>query len=118
MLVFAFARFLVRLPKKRRRMNRREDSWGKLGRQYFSPFSRDAKPRTEDCLRCCGTHCHDQFSPNDSQLRFQPRPARCDLARVWFLMNPAFAARLRRFLVASAYESNFALRLSVELAFG
>src|SRR6266576_3727886 len=46
MLVFAFARFLVRLPKKRRRMNRREDSWGKLGRQYFSqPDQRMVCPR-------------------------------------------------------------------------
>src|SRR5215469_12298470 len=27
-------------------------------------------------------------------------------------------ARIRRFLLASAYESNFALRLSVQLAFG
>src|SRR2546430_2282932 len=120
MLVFAFARLLVRLPKKRRRMNSRKDSWGKLGRQYFSPFARDTEPRTKDRLRCCGTHCHDQSWSNDSQLRFQPGPARCDLARVWFLMNPAFAAvgRIRRFLVAFAYESNFALRLSVELAAG
>jgi hypothetical protein len=75
-------------------MNSREDSWRKLGRQHFSQFARDAEPRTEDCLRCRGTHCHDQFWPNDLQLCFQPRPARCDLARVWFLMNPAFAARL------------------------
>ena len=75
-------------------MNSRKDSWGKLGRQYFSPFARDTEPRTKDRLRCCGTHCHDQSWSNDSQLRFQPGPARCDLARVWFLMNPAFAARL------------------------
>src|SRR4029077_19791902 len=31
---------------------------------------------------------------NKAQLRFQPRAAGCDLARIWFLMNSAFPARL------------------------
>src|SRR5262249_54802113 len=75
-------------------MNRREHSRRKLRRQYLAALACDAEPRTEDGLRCCGTHGHDQSWPNDSQLRFQPRPADCDFARVWFLMNPAFAARL------------------------
>jgi hypothetical protein len=35
----------------------------------------------------------EQFLPNESPLRFQPRTAGGDFARVWFLMNASFATR-------------------------
>ncbi len=75
-------------------MDRREDPRRKFGRQQFAAFPRDAERRTENRLGCRRAHCYHQLWLNDSQLCFQPRAAGCDLARIWFLMNAAFPARL------------------------
>ena len=94
MSIFALARGFVRLTQQRRGMHRGENSRCKFRRQYFAAFTRDAKTGTENRLRCRRAHGDHEFWLNNSQLRFQPRPAGRDLARIWFLMNPAFPARL------------------------
>ncbi len=75
-------------------MNRRKHPRRKFGRQHLAAFARDSKRRTENRLRCRRTHSYNQLWLDQPQLRFHPRAAGCDLARVWFLMNPAFPARL------------------------
>ena len=94
MLVLALARGLVWLPKKRRWMHGRENAPRKFRRQYLAAFARDSKRRSENRLCCRRAHGNHQLWLNNSQLRFQPRSAGGDLARIWFLMNPSFAAGL------------------------
>ena len=94
LLVFALARCLIRLSKKRRWMNSRKDPGRKFGRQYFAPLARDPKRRAENRLRCRRAQGHYQLWLNDSYLRFQPRAAGGSLARIWFLMDTSFPARL------------------------
>ena len=94
MSIFALSRGFVRLTQQRRGMHRGENSRCKFRRRYFPAFTRDAKTGTENRLRCRRAHGDHEFWLNNSQLRFQPRPAGRDLARIWFLMNPAFPARL------------------------
>src|SRR5437588_153885 len=51
MFIFALARFLVRLPKERRWMNRCQHPRCELRRQHFPALTRNAKTRAEDRLR-------------------------------------------------------------------
>jgi len=94
MLVLAFARFLIGLAKKRRWMNSRQHPRCELRGQHLAMLPSDAESGSEDGLRRCCTHCHDQIRPNDPQFRFQPGTTGCDFTRIRLLMNPAFAARL------------------------
>jgi hypothetical protein len=75
-------------------MNGREHPWCELRGQHLAPLPGDSESRSENGLRRCRTHCHDEVGPNDPQFRFQPGTARCDFARVRLLMNSAFSAGL------------------------
>src|SRR5580765_443091 len=75
-------------------MNGRKHPWCELRGQHLATLPADSECRAENGLRRSRTHCHDEVGLNDPQFRFQPRTARCDLARVRLLMNPAFATRL------------------------
>src|SRR4051812_27899641 len=74
-------------------MNRRDNFRRKLGRQKLAALARDAKRWTKDCLTGCRSKRNNQARPNESQFGFEPRPARCHLTRIWFLMNATLAAR-------------------------
>ena len=94
MFVLALTRFLIRLSKKRRWVDSREDPRRKLRRQYLAALARNAKSRAENRLCRRRTQGHHQFWLNDSQFRFQPGATGCSLAGIWLLMNPSFPARL------------------------
>jgi len=75
-------------------MNRCQHPRCELRRQHFPALTRNAKPRAEERLGCGRAHGHDQLWLDDSQLCFQPGATCCNFARIRFLMNPAFPARL------------------------
>src|ERR1051326_3535302 len=93
-LVLALARGLIGLSKKRRWMNSRKDSRCQFGRQNFAALARDAKRRAENRLGRRRAHRDYEVGLNGPKLCLQPRAAGSDLARIWFLMDPPFAARL------------------------
>ena len=58
------------------------------------PRSRVTRRWAENGLASGRSKTKEQFWPNEPQLRFQPRTAGGDFARVRFLVNASFAARL------------------------
>ena len=62
--------------------------------EHFPALPRHAKGRAEDRLRRGRAEADEHFRPNEAQLRFHPRPAGGDVARVRLLMDAAFPARL------------------------
>src|SRR5439155_15441561 len=65
-----------------------------LLRQYFAALARNTEGRTEDRLPSCRAKADQQLRFYQGQLRLKPRAAGCDFARIRFLMNSTFAARL------------------------
>ena len=62
--------------------------------QHRSALFGDPERGTENRLRRGRSETDEQFRLHDSQFGFHPRPAGGDLARVRFLMDAPFAARL------------------------
>src|ERR1700704_4483633 len=72
-------------------MNRRYNSRNELRRQNFSALVRDAERRSKDRLRRGRAKTNQHFRLHQTQFRFEPWSAGCNLARVWFLMNATLA---------------------------
>jgi hypothetical protein len=91
--VFPLARFLVRLSKQRGWVKCSQNFWRKPRRQHFAALARDAERWPED--RLCGgcAETNQQLRFHQTQLRFEPRPASSDFARVWFLVDATLTLR-------------------------
>src|SRR5205085_5829971 len=74
-------------------MHGRDHFRRQLRLQNFAALASNAKLRSEDRLRRRRAHANEQARPNDSELRFEPGPARSDLARVRLLVDAALATR-------------------------
>src|SRR5436190_22610191 len=75
-------------------MNGRDNFRREFRFQNLAALAGDAKRRAEDSLGRRRAKTNQQSRPNDSKLGLEPRPAGRDFARVRFLVDATFPARL------------------------
>ena len=73
-------------------MHRRRNERRKRRRQEGSTASRHAKRRPEDRLRGGGSQTDERLGLDQCELRLEPRPARRDLRRIGFLVDPLLSS--------------------------
>ena len=72
-----------------RHHERRESRWDER-----ASMRRHLELRVDHRLRRCGAETDDHTRPHERNFGIEPRATRCNLGRVWFLVDPALAARL------------------------